>query len=159
WRRLVYLALFFGLALVALGSWYSYDEFRSDRALQEAIAEADRLDTGWRLEEIEGKRAMVPDTEKSALCVLRVIKLLKSSQSAESTEAHEKAFNLSTDISRLSPEAQLTEAQTGELRAMLEKAAVPLREARRLKDLPAGRYHLEWPFLSGLTYLPSQNVR
>jgi hypothetical protein len=159
WRRLVYLGFFFGLVLVALGSWYSYDEFRNDRALQEAIAEADRLDPGWRLDEIEAKRANVPDAENSALCVLRVRKLMESSQSGESDKAREKAFSLSDDISGLPPEAKLTEAQTGELRANLEKAAAALEEGRRLKDFPAGRYDVQWAFLGGATILASQNAR
>src|SRR6516162_10040143 len=94
WRRLVYLGLFLGLALVALGSWYSYDEFRSDRALQEAIAEADRLDPGWRLEEIEAKRAKVPDAENSALCVLKVNELLSKLTAQQSAKEQARANHL-----------------------------------------------------------------
>jgi hypothetical protein len=160
WRRLVYLGLFIGpgLALFAIGIWYSYD-VRSDRALQEAIAEADRLDPGWRLDEIEAKRANVPDAENSALCVLKVRKLMESSQSGESAKALEKAFSLSEDISGLPPEAQLSAAQTSELRAILDKMAAALEEARRLKDLPAGRYDVRWSYWAAETLLASQHAR
>jgi hypothetical protein len=161
WRDLVYLGLFIvlALALVALGIWYSYD-VRSDRALQEAIAEADHLDPGWRLDEIEAKRANVPDAENSAICVLRVRKLVETSRSGELTKALEKAFSLSEDINWLLREAQLTEAQTRELRADVQKAVAALEEARRLKNLPAGRYDVQWGYLGpATTLLASKHAR
>jgi hypothetical protein len=148
-----------GLALVALGSWYSYDEFRSDRALQEAIAEADRLDPGWRLEEIEAKRAKVPDAENSALCVLKVNELLSKLTAQQSAKEQARANHLWNDMSGLSPEVQLTEEQTRELSAMLKKLDPALKEAAGLKDLPHGRYQVQWLFLGALTRLASGSAR
>src|SRR5438445_13722663 len=38
----------------------------ADQSLQSAMDEADRLDPDWRLEELEAKREVVPDSENSA---------------------------------------------------------------------------------------------
>jgi hypothetical protein len=41
-----------------------------DKVLQEAIAETDRLDPGWRTGDLELKRAIVPDQENSTLLIM-----------------------------------------------------------------------------------------
>ena len=47
-----------------------------DSQLEHALAEADRLDPGWRLDELEAKRPTIPDNENSALTVMTAYKLL-----------------------------------------------------------------------------------
>src|SRR5262245_9021223 len=42
----------------------------SEQELREAIAEADRIDPGWRSEDLEARREVIPDDENAALCVL-----------------------------------------------------------------------------------------
>src|SRR5262245_3352890 len=44
--------------------------------LEAALAETDRLDPGWRWEDIQAKRATVPDKENGALHALAVAKQL-----------------------------------------------------------------------------------
>src|SRR5947207_2482535 len=72
WPKVVLagLALVGGLVLV-----YAYLAQVADRRLQEAIAEADRLDPGWRLEDLEAMRARIP-TDDNAATVVRVAKAL-----------------------------------------------------------------------------------
>src|SRR5207248_825627 len=55
--------------------WLGY-QWYWDRAFRTAIAEADRLDPGWRLMELEAARAEIPDSENAAIQVLAVRKLL-----------------------------------------------------------------------------------
>src|SRR5262245_16107831 len=45
-------------------------EINSRHELAEALAEADRLDPGWRYEELEARREPVPDAENSALVAI-----------------------------------------------------------------------------------------
>jgi hypothetical protein len=60
WRRWV------GALLVLILAWavgfYAYYRYVSDRDLREAIAEADRQEpNGWRMDDIEAQRRVVPD--------------------------------------------------------------------------------------------------
>ena len=48
----------------------------ADKDLRDAIAEADRLDPGWRLEELEAKRADISEEQNSARVVLSAERLL-----------------------------------------------------------------------------------
>src|ERR1043166_7953341 len=50
--------------------------FFHDTDLHDAIAEADRLDPGWRFEEMEAARAVVPDADNGALVVLAAHRLI-----------------------------------------------------------------------------------
>src|SRR5438270_13289955 len=68
WRRWVVVALL-TVATIGVGG-YIYLEFFSDRDLHEAIAEADRLDPGWRFDDMEAARAKLPDDDNGALVVL-----------------------------------------------------------------------------------------
>ncbi len=71
WRRWV--GVLFLLILAWGVGFYAYYRHVSDRDLREAIAEADRLEpNGWRMEDIESQRRVVPDEENAALVVLKV---------------------------------------------------------------------------------------
>src|SRR5271157_1878997 len=65
------------LLLVFLsGAWWIYYYFLSDHGLSKVVAETDRIDPGWRLEELEAARARVPDVENSANLVAKAGSLL-----------------------------------------------------------------------------------
>ena len=84
WRRpLMRLRLFIALAFFGVVGWSYYYDYTTARALQEAEAEADRLDPGWGPEDIESKRAPIPDAANSAICVLKVAELLRASMSGD----------------------------------------------------------------------------
>ena len=48
----------------------------SEQELREAIAEADRIDPGWRFEDLEARRKVIPDEENAALRVLAARQLM-----------------------------------------------------------------------------------
>src|SRR5262245_66603314 len=79
WRRLVLVGvlapLAAGLFLVGL---YLYRVHVEEQKLREAVAEADRLDPGWRLRDLLDARAAVPDDENSALVVASAVRLFPS---------------------------------------------------------------------------------
>jgi hypothetical protein len=71
------------ILLLLVGGWFGYLSLRArakrekaEAELHEAIAEADRLDPGWRLEELEARRAQPADADNGALCVRRARALL-----------------------------------------------------------------------------------
>src|SRR5262245_52909418 len=79
-RRKKWLAAVIATALASapLGLFY-YHTTETDRELGAAIAEADRVDPGWRLKDLEAKRAVIPTEENSALCVMAARSLLPRS--------------------------------------------------------------------------------
>jgi hypothetical protein len=69
WRKLMVCVLVFALALFAVGSYLTWS---AERDFQEALAETDRIDPGWRLDDIEAARAVLPDEENAAIVVLQI---------------------------------------------------------------------------------------
>lgn len=76
-RRLLVAAIILYLLSIALLTGYAcspvqYDAKMSDaeKLLRTTIEETDRLDPGWRLNDLQAKRTVVPDAENSALYVL-----------------------------------------------------------------------------------------
>ncbi len=133
WRK----PLLFGalLLLIVVGTpvgLYLYHAGTANRELAEALAEADRLDPGWRLEELEARRAKIADKENSALHILAIMKLMP-----DNWRGDPQFYEL---FEQEVPEAQLNEAQVNWLRAELGKAPAALTEARKLKDLSRGRF-------------------
>jgi hypothetical protein len=120
--------------------------------LQAAIAEADRLDPRWRLEDVEADQTVVPDAENSATVVIAAKQLLPAKWpfwdspavpedppgTGQKREALQKSFG------DLGPHRQLNDEQTTALRAEVTRAAGALAEARKLVDLPLGRYPITY---------------
>jgi hypothetical protein len=130
WRRLLLVLAVVG----AVVAGYRYAAALAKRQLDEAIAAADRLDPGWRLEELEGPRPVLADDDNAFLVMRQAHAALP--QSWESVEFVEKALrNRERDL-------PLDDSQTKFLREQLDKAAAALAKARRLSDLPRGAYRL-----------------
>ncbi len=71
-RRLIgFMGLAALLVLVALAGLYWRREHNAEQSLQDALAEADRLDPGWRLAELETHRQAVAAEKNAALVVTR----------------------------------------------------------------------------------------
>ena len=66
-RRILLVAVLLVAAVVGVCVYVIHER---DRELREAIAEADRVDPGWRFENMEAARADVPDAENGARLVL-----------------------------------------------------------------------------------------
>src|SRR5437879_11349465 len=75
WRRRLLLgSLIIVLLCVAIPCGYFL--ISGSRDLANAFAEADRLDPGWGILELEQKRAVIPDEENSGLVIVAAKKLL-----------------------------------------------------------------------------------
>src|SRR5438445_5197506 len=69
WRkRLVISSLI--IVPLCLAMPFVYFAFSSDRELRRALAEADQLDPGWRIPELEKKRLAVADAENGGLVLI-----------------------------------------------------------------------------------------
>jgi hypothetical protein len=118
----------------------------SSRRIREAEAEADRLDPGWRLVDLQAARAQIPDDENSALVVIETRRLMPAKwsnwivTSPEGTEG-KAVFD---SLEELSPNQKLTEEQHNFLRAKLQEAAPALKFGIRLAGMPRGRYSINW---------------
>jgi hypothetical protein len=121
-----------GLLLLALllttGAREIYLMGEADRQLRAAVAEADRLDPHWRTDELEAGRAAVPDERNAALVVLEAEPLLPAGWKA-------RLLRIDNQKRRLDEAGAATA-----LRAELTKLAPAVAQARRLADLPEGRY-------------------
>src|SRR5947207_11465325 len=73
WRtwlvRLALVPVFLAAGLLAYVRVY---QFRAAVAWAEALAEADRLDPGWRWEDLEAQRPAIPDDQNAALLIIRL---------------------------------------------------------------------------------------
>jgi hypothetical protein len=146
------------LAVLLLGlGGLGYLWYARDQALREALAEADRLDPGWRLAGLEAARAAVPDAENAALQVQAADALLPKSwlASASSGPSLEEE-----EVDQAKPPVRIGEATSRALRGELGKAAPALASARRLAEMPRGRYALAWSADGMGTLMPhTQQVR
>jgi hypothetical protein len=116
------------------GVWYLYDRAQESE-LDRAAAELDRLEPGWKLEQIEASRAAVPAGENAALIVLAAGKLLPANWG--NADFFEK-------IDRGESGRQLHADHVKPLRAALGEVEAALAEARELADRPRGRYPVAW---------------
>lgn len=136
-RRRVFLILAALLAVAGItlgGVWYLYDRAQESE-LDKAAADLDRLEPGWKLDQIEASRAAVPAGENAAVIVLAADKLVPANWG--DADVFEK-------IDLGEPERQLHADHIKPLRAALAEARAALAEARKLADRPRGRYAVAW---------------
>src|SRR6266478_6545762 len=72
WPRRLVSATLLLLPLCLLVTWYGYQHLVAERSLAEAIANLERSDPGWRLQDIEANREVIPDEENSSLVIRKV---------------------------------------------------------------------------------------
>src|SRR5581483_530903 len=126
------------LAVLALVGWTLYYYLLADHGLAQAMAEANRLDPGWQLEDLEAARETVPDAENGAPIVLAAASLIPTPWPAWPTG--NGGLDLEERLRALSPEVQLDNEQIEYVRTVLAQAKAALASARRLIDFPRGRY-------------------
>jgi hypothetical protein len=117
--------------------------------LKAALDEVDHTDPGWRFEELNARRTEVPPNENSADVVNAAFHAFPDDWPRQS---------LVDELRRLpSYLAPLTKQQSSDLADELRKAPAALAEARKLADLPKGRYTVAWKpdcLSTDLTHLP-----
>jgi hypothetical protein len=130
---------------------YVYVMIAADRRLREAVAEVERNDPHWRLEEVEAGRAQVPDERNAAGLVFKARAVFPASwpswdlgYTGPDPDGDDKRKALEKSFMELVPQRQLNEEQTAALRTELKRAAAALAEARKLKDYPEGRYPITY---------------
>jgi hypothetical protein len=115
----------------------SYLSWAGQRDLAAQLAELDRTDPHWRLDELLSNRPAVPDDENPAIVAGKIDALLNSI-----------SFDLGRKADRLFDEMdsvhQLNELQADALRAKLEMHPQALKLARSLKDFQReGRFNIK----------------
>ena len=137
--------------LTAVGA-YLYLTISADRELGAAIAEADRLDPRWRLDDVEADRVVVPEAENSGTAVIAANFALPKNwpfwdyppNPEDPPDAAPKRKTLADSFQNLEPQRQLDDDQATALRTEMTRAAGALAEARKLADLPQGRYPITY---------------
>jgi hypothetical protein len=112
--------------------------------LTDAIAEADSLDPGWRFEDLETQRQLPPANQNAALQVLVVDRLLPRPWPGLPPGQVEVDSDSTVDPITVVPERQLDQRQIRLLQRDLKRAENALAQARRLTDMPDGRYGVTW---------------
>jgi hypothetical protein len=143
-------AVLFGVGVLGY-LWYT-----TDRARREAIAEADRLDPGWRLADLEAARAPVRDAENGALQVQAAAALLPKPSSPPPAN---NSPGLEDEVDQVQPPVRLGGPLSRTLGAEVAKAAPALAPARRLAEMPRGRYAVTWSADAVGTLMPHLEER
>jgi hypothetical protein len=130
------LALILGGTVLLAWTWMR--SHNAQRELQEAIAEADRLDPGWRLLELEAHRKAVP-AELDAAPLLTRLGPAQFNVLNKGTVRQDLA-RIDEQINIHNPRMGLTPQQAGEFRAALEPLGQCLVEGRKVASLPEGRF-------------------
>jgi hypothetical protein len=135
WKRWL-LGTFLSLLLIVivLIGKELFARWQAQADLERAIAEVDRIDPRWRLEDIEADRREVPADRNSSLVVVAAHELLPKGWNAR----------LEEELKDLRPDVALRTDQANRLSAHLKSAQRALRTARTLKDLPLGRARLHF---------------
>lgn len=138
WWKWLLLGLF---ALVVLSVlWVAILFSLAGRAWREAVAEADRLDPGWRFEELAARRPPIPDEQNAALHVLAAADLLPDPWPPAQTGLPAADPFPDTLLRACGPERRLDANDLTPLTVAVESAHPALDRARTLKTLPSGRY-------------------
>jgi hypothetical protein len=148
-----------GVILVAIGlvvlfvvgfpvARYRYQAREAARLLNEVIAETDRVDPGWTVEDLEAKRTVLAPSENGALQVLKAHDSLPAGWQDDSLIA-------SLEHLPVAPE-RLSTSRVRALRSECLKAIAALQQAHKLCDLPKGRFaitHAPNPLATKLPHL------
>lgn len=147
WGRRI-LKTFLLLIVLSLAAYLVFS-YLAGRELSAAIAEADRLDPGWRLDDLEAA-GLLPDEENAALRVAAAHRLLGGSWPSWPPEQVSDPTAMQKRLAEISADEPLTQLQVDALRGLLKNDAAALAEARKLADMPRGRSvpggyaHLIW---------------
>src|SRR5262249_20309845 len=123
------------LAILVPTAIYRYNAWRLDSELDEVIAELDRTDPRWRLEDIEKNRKVIADAENGAVIVAAAARQIPGDWAKDPLWEELVRYPLATRL----PDDRLKEADT-----LLKCAEPAIGEAYKLRDRPFGRYPLKY---------------
>jgi hypothetical protein len=137
------------LGFTGYSLWHSHD---GDIRLQNALAETDRQDPGWRLEDLEAKRTVYPDSRNSGPLLIEAVQRLPRSwprwrfpQAPENKgQSMEQLVDLGVALDQGDPPRELSADETTALREELARVADVLPLARKIVDFPGGRYPITY---------------
>lgn len=135
WPRYVLAAVVLLLALPACMYWMIY--WSASRETASIMAETDRIDPTWRLLDIEAERAVLQADENAAVQVGKVYSLA-------GRNARTWRNDFSIQFEKLESPYELNDLQIEMLREAQEGLQEALAEARKLKDMPKGRFAIKW---------------
>jgi hypothetical protein len=141
WHKRLVPGLLLVLPSAVLMAVYGYYSLSAAARLRDALAEADRLDPGWRLEDLELNRAIVPDADNSSL---QVSKAYSTPPGNGYDQFFKKFYKVYPFTNVPGPEVQLNAVQVQALAEGLSQVQAALREARKLADMPHGRPPVSW---------------
>lgn len=136
-RRRWFIRIAVGAAILAFGIG-AFVSFIADADLEDIYAKLDRDDANWRLEDLEAHRKDVPDDENSALQTIAVYAAMGGQRVNSQWFVFTKLFD------KLPPHAQLNIQQLKFLQERMTKLDKALVEARKLKDMPYGRFPVNY---------------
>ena len=134
---------------------YVATRFAGQMRLEQAFAEADRLDPGWRFDDLEAQRLPYPEPDKNGIDhVLRVRSAMPKSRWPEwpfpkfdGEQGYlvelRTAMDASLEGDRLAP-TLLNAEQERVLRAEVARASTAIELARQMPNYPYGRYPVKW---------------
>jgi hypothetical protein len=129
----------FLLPLIAVLAWYGYSHYAAEKSLEAIVTKLDRSDPGWRLEDIEANRVVIPDEENSAWLIRDV-----KNQLPRDWLGKELFLSLFNSLQELPPEKQLSEDEVKVIIRNFENIEWPIVLARRMADMPRGRAPIQW---------------
>ncbi|HEY7425711.1 MAG TPA: hypothetical protein VH682_15890 [Gemmataceae bacterium] len=131
-KRLAKVLLLMVIVGVCAQLWRHY---RISKRLEETLADIDRAEPGWRLQDIEAAREQIPEEENSARVVVAATKLLPPNWPPKEFDEL---------FSHLAPEEQLAAEDFARLKQELDNVRPALEEARKLAIMPRGRHHIKY---------------
>jgi hypothetical protein len=153
WRKRLLISILI-LVPVCLALAYGYLLMTANGELQQALDEADRLDPGWPLFDLEARREVVPEGQNSGLVLAKAKPLMPPAWPAWDAVGtpESQAYN-ANDLNalresftgqKLEPPTLLSDRELKVLRAELQRAAAALTEARKVIGMPKGRYPITY---------------
>lgn len=113
--------------------------------LLQVVADLDRTDPGWRFEGMEAARKVVPDDGNGARQIQRFRKAVAEMTGRPRSEGGWEREELRArfrELIDLPPTARMSDADVRDFGEELRRVEPALREARKMKDLPEGRFTL-----------------
>jgi hypothetical protein len=135
WRKACCFAvLLLGCAVLFPVAFVYWERRQAFNELQAVLAEIDRTDPGWRLEDLEAARRVVPDDHNSALIVLEAHRKLPAEWYSEAVD----------ELAKTPPPSNLPDTVLKQVRGELQTVQQAAVAARKLIDYPEGRFAIAY---------------